>query len=221
MDIAIALPASLFEAVDALPWISVSCGGVHPFITHNHAPLTSTNDEEVLRRPLGPCLLPESLVSLLDLFVLSRREAVAVLLSHHGDRPVTLVEAIDRSSLAVAQQPVQLGLHSARELLNAGIEVGLVGLGATTEKARGERTLVGGLIRMKGVPRHGGEVILRIWFCDAGDIGVGLSVASADRETTKGRFLNGILRVGVINDPGLEDGLGDTLLFWNAAAHGQ
>lgn len=199
----------------------MACGRVHPFVIHSHAALASADDEEVLRRPLGPCLFPEPLVFLLDLFILGGREAVAVLFSHHGHRPVTLVEAIDRGSLAVAQQPIQLGLHGARQPLDAGIKVGLVGLGPTTEQARRERTLVGGLITLEGGPGHGGEVVLSVGFRDAGDIGVALSIARADGETTKGRFLDGVLRVGVINNPGLEDRLRDTLLFWNAAAHCQ
>lgn len=146
INISRTLLAGLLEVVDTLPWVPVARGRVHSFVIHSHAAFASADDEEVLGWPLGPRLLPESLVFLLDLFILGGREAIAVLLSHHSYGPITLVEAIDRGSLAVAQQPVQLGLHRARELLNAGIKVGLVGLGPTTEKTRRERTLVGRLI---------------------------------------------------------------------------
>lgn len=96
------LLVGLLEVVDALPWISVARGSMHPFVIYSHAALASADDEEVLRRPLGPGLFPEALIFLLDLFVLGGREAVAVLLPHHGHRPVTLVEAIGRGGLAVA-----------------------------------------------------------------------------------------------------------------------
>lgn len=106
-DIPRALLAKLLSVIDALPWIPMAGGGLHPLVVCSHPSLTAADDEEVLGWSLC-ALLPESLGAFLDLLVLSGCEAEAVLLTHHRDRPFTLVEAVPRGGLAIAQQPVQL-----------------------------------------------------------------------------------------------------------------
>lgn len=191
-------------------------GGLHPLVIRNHPTFASADDEEVLRWPLGATLLPEALVSLLDLLVLGRCEAVTVLLAHHGYRPVALVKAIARRGLTVTQQPIQFGLDGAWELLNTGIEVGLIGLGAAAQEARVERALVGRLIAMHSSPGHDGEIILGIRLGDAGDIGAYLSIPCGNREAAESSLLDGILTIRIVDDPGFVHGLGDTLLLGNA-----
>lgn len=197
-------------------------GGLHPFVIRSHPALAAADDEEVLGRPFGATLFfPEALVTLLHFLVFGSREAVSVLLAHHGHRPVTLVEAIARRGLAVTQQPVQLRLYGPRELLDAGIEIGLIGLGATVKEPRGERAFVGGLVALDSGQGHGREVTLRVRLRDAGDIRGTLSVARADRQAAEGRLLDGVLAIRIVDDPGLVDGLRDALLFGNAAAYSQ
>lgn len=178
---------------------------VHALVTSGHPSFGSSDDKQVLD-PFGVLPFPQAL--LLDWFGRRVCEAVAILLTHHDDRPLAAMKAVGRGFLTVAEEAVQVGLKRHGELPQALIQLLLIRLGLTAQETRSKTPLAGGVIAVDRGQGHVGQLVLLIRLCPRDDEGLLLVAGGEDVEPT-GRDL-GSLVVGLVRqaqDPRLVDWL--------------